>query len=51
MDNKNDDKHMAELYYNLYISCVKYKYEEMNCQKYNEEFKKYVIKYIFPKPN
>lgn len=53
MENKNDDKHMASLYYNLYISCVKYnyKYEEMNCQKYYEEFKKYAIKYIFPKPN
>ena len=51
MENKDDNKNMALLYYNLYISCVKYnyKYKETNCQKYYEELKKYAIKYVMKK--
>jgi len=48
MKNKNLDKNMAELYFNLYIGCVKYekKNKEINCQKFYEEFEKFAIKYV-----
>jgi hypothetical protein len=45
MKNLNPDKEMAELYYNLYIGCLKYKNEkktkDINCMQYYEEFEKY----------
>ena len=50
MKNKNPDKDMAELYYNLYNGCLKYKNEkknkEVDCQKYYEQFEKFAIKYV-----
>ena len=45
MKRKNPDKEISELYYHLYVDCIKYKSEkktkEINCQQYYEEFEKF----------
>ena len=50
MKRKNPDKEISELYYHLYVDCIKYKSEkktkEINCQQYYKEFEKFAIKYI-----
>ena len=46
-NNTNNDKEMAELFYNIYIDCLKYKfnYEKQNssrkisCHEYYDKFK------------
>ena len=49
MKKENPHKEMAELYYNLYVGCIKYKTEkktkQINCDQYYTEFKNFTNKY------
>ena len=46
----NKDKEMAELYYNMYLGCLKYQEQKttkkINCYQYFENFKNFSEKYI-----
>ena len=50
MKKENPHKEMAELYYNLYVGCIKYKTEkktkQINCDQYYTEFKNFTNKYF-----
>ena len=47
MKNKNSDREMAELFYNLYMGCLNFKYQKekkisnkkINCDEYYDKFK------------
>jgi hypothetical protein len=49
MEKMNDDKEMSQLFYNMYINCLKFKNEKekeyqnyskkINCQEYYDKFK------------
>ena len=52
--NKDKDKEMAELFYNMYTGCVKFKKQKeaqnsekkINCDEYYDKFKFFTEKYI-----
>lgn len=50
MKNINEDKAMAELFYNIYIGCLKYKNENqkkiISCDSFYDKFKYFSEKYI-----
>ena len=50
MKKENPHKEMAELYYNLYVGCIKYKTEKktkkINFDQYYTEFKNFTNKYF-----
>jgi hypothetical protein len=49
MEKMNNDKEMSQLFYNMYINCLKFKNEKekeyqnyskkINCQEYYDKFK------------
>jgi len=52
--DKDKDKEMAELFYNMYTGCVKFKHQKekqnsekkINCDEYYNKFKFFTEKYI-----
>jgi hypothetical protein len=54
MKNKNSNKEMAELFYNLYVGCLKFKLQKeqkksdkiINCHEYYDKFQFFAEKYI-----
>lgn len=54
MKNKNSDKEMAELFYNVYMGCLNFKLQKelkisdkkINCDEYYDKFQFFAEKYI-----
>ena len=54
MKNKNSDKEMAELFYNMYMGCLNFILQKeqknsdkkINCDEYYDKFKFFAEKYI-----
>lgn len=54
MKNKNSDREMAELFYNLYMGCLNFKHQKekkisnkkINCDEYYDKFKFFAEKYL-----
>ena len=50
MKNQNTDKEMADLYFKLFASCLKFKTEkkdkEIDCSKFYNNFELHAVRYV-----